>query len=100
MKSEEAIQRRHLHSEVGLAEVLQVVTILGVSGGVWAQWLAEALGLTWNEGANTPMPASTDTSGDRSVPSALSALADPDLPEVKHLRLLEQESQDPIVFEQ
>ena len=57
MKPEEAIARRHPRSEVGLAEVLQASITLGVRGGPRAQWLAEALGLTWSEATSTAAPA-------------------------------------------
>ena len=103
MKPEDAMQWRHARSEVGLAEALQASMTLGVRGGTRAQWLAEALELTWSEGATAVGPPLSAPSGSHPAASTAGSASSPAAAparEVKRLKILEPVSQEPIVFEQ
>lgn len=94
------LKERHVRSEIGLAEVLQACTALGLPEGEQAQWLAECLGLTWTTSSakrEQPQPA-TPTS----QPPTAEGLANeaPLKQDLKKLELLNPVGQEPMAFEQ
>ncbi len=109
MKPEESMRGKHPRSEVGLVEALEASVVLGVSGEPQAQWLAEALGLSWSKVASVSLqlskPLETEMpDGERPRPTKDES-RDPrspggTLPQAKRLKLLLPASHEPVAFEQ
>ncbi|WP_395739926.1 hypothetical protein [Prosthecobacter sp.] len=93
---------RNTRTEVGLAEALQASAMLGVQGGVHAQWLATALGLVWQEkAAALPAPvAAPDGSPLAGQTPAPQPPRSAPAPAAKKLKLLQPVEEKPLLFEQ
>jgi hypothetical protein len=91
---------RHPGTEIGLAEVLQVCSVLGVREGTHAQWLAESLGLTWEKSVAGGKQTQSPTLPNAAASSATSAGDNSPNRPTRKLKLLEPVAQEPIAFEQ
>jgi hypothetical protein len=97
------LQLRHPHTEVGLAEVLQVCVALGVQEGHLTKWLAGSLGLFWRPTAISGQAIHEPVKPPAQTPTT--APARPETPETatdfeqKKLNLLKPVSRDPSTFE-
>ncbi len=94
------MKERHPRSENGLTEALQVCDALGVREGIYAQWLAECLGLGWKESIAAPGQDQRETSAG-ATPSQDSSVAEtPPTTEPRKLKLLDPVAKEPMAFEQ
>jgi hypothetical protein len=94
------MKERHPRSEIGLTEALQVCYALGVRKGVYAQWMAECLGLTWKESVAEPGRKQPDTSAGTPASTERSAPETPVATETKKLKLLDPVAKEPMAFEE
>lgn len=94
------MNERHSRSEIGLTEALQACDALGVRDGVYAQWLAECLGLTWQESIAEPGQKQPDPSDGTPGSTESSATETPPTTEIRKLKLLDPVATEPMAFEQ
>ncbi len=92
------MKERHPRSENGLTEALQVCNALGVRDGIYAQWLAECLGLSWKEPIAAPGQKQPETSA--GTPGDSSVTEPPPISETRKLKLLDPVAKEPMAFEQ
>lgn len=94
------MKERHPRSENGLTEALQVCDALGVRDGIYAQWLAECLGLSWKESIAAPGQKQPETLAGTSTPAESSVSETPPIGEIRKLKLLNPVANEPMAFEQ
>jgi len=93
------LKDRHHRSAIGLAEALQVCSVLGVREGTEAQWLAECLGFLWKESAAEQEKTQPSISPNpQALPETPTTGVNPNL-ETKKLKLLDSVGQEPMAFE-
>jgi hypothetical protein len=94
------MNEKHPRSEIGLTEALQICDALGVRDGVYAQWLAECLGLTWIESIAEPGQKEKETLAETPGSKESSATETPPKTETRKLKLLDPVATEPMAFEQ